>query len=109
MNRKAKRNKYKKLNIKYRLLNQEFENYRKKEAFIESQKQRETITFSSMLFSEDVVTARCVLGEDKVFELRQHELVKSVAANLASNIQLFKQIPCDIGIRYDLQIVIPKD
>lgn len=109
MNRRAKRNKYKKQTIEYNRLKNEYESYLRREAFLKDQKQRETVTISSMLFSEDVLTTQCVLGRDKVDDLRKHELVKNIAMNLSSNMQLFKKVPCDFGTRFDLQIVIPKD
>ena len=109
MNRKAKRNKYKKLTSEYIILKKDFDNFKEFKAFQENCNKREVTTISAMLIDNSFLNSQCILPEDTVKELREKEMIKNLCENLISNMQLFRTTKTEIGIKYDLQIVIPKD
>ena len=109
MNRKAKRNKYKRLKTDYIILEKDFDNFMALKAFQENCNKRETITISTMLIDNSFLNSQCILPENTKKELREKEMMKNLCENLITNKQLFRTTKTEIGTKYDLQIVIPKD
>lgn len=109
MNRKAKRNKYKKLKTEYINLEKDYDRFKAFKAFQENCTRREITTISTMLIDNSVLDSHCILPEDTVKEMREKEMIKNLCENLISNMQLFRTTKTEIGTKYDLQVVVPKD
>ena len=109
MNRRAKRNKYRKLQTEYNILKNDFSNYKAWVRFSENSKKLETVTISAMSFKNPFLDAQCVIPEEELNKIKEKEVAQNIVNNLLSNKHYFTITENDIGTKYDLRIVIPKE
>jgi hypothetical protein len=107
MNRRAKRQKYRKLEKKYNSLQDAFDRYKALDNFVENQKKRQIVTISSMIVKEPYMNP--MISDERLQELKESDLVRDIAMHLSTNKQLFTIKETEIGTQYDLQVVIPRE
>lgn len=101
MNRKAKRNKYKREKAK---LEATIKMLTLRNAFCDSAERREIITLSAFK-ARPFVDVQSVLGPSQMKEYERHEICSQLSQAILNNFDLVKKTESDCGTRYDIQIV----
>lgn len=103
------RNKYRNLKKKYVALEKEYNNYRNAEAFREQHERRDVVNISSLLPDDNVLfQMRPYVSNEERNKIAQKELAKNFSKFFIENPQLMKEIPCSLGKKYMITVIIPK-
>lgn len=101
MNRKAKRNKYKKEKAK---LESTIRMLMLRNAFCDNAEKKEVVTLSAFE-ARSFNDVCCVLEPSQIKEYKRVEICKQFAHTIMNNFSLVKQTEDELGIRYDIQIL----
>jgi len=101
MNRKAKRNKYKREKAK---LEATIKMLTLRNAFCDNAEKKEVVTLSAFE-ARSFNDVCCVLEPSQIKEYKRVEICRQFAQTIMNNFSLVKQTEDELGIRYDIQIV----
>lgn len=101
MNRKAKRNKYKKEKAK---LESTIRMLMLRNAFCDNAEKKEVVTLSAFE-ARSFNDVCCVLEPSQIKEYKRVEICRQFAQTIMNNFSLVKQTEDELGVRYDIQIL----
>lgn len=101
MNRRAKRNKYRREKAK---LESTIKMLTVRNAFCDNAEKREVVTLSAFM-AHSFIDTQSVLGPSQMEEYEKHEICSQFTQTILNNFDLVKKTETDCGTRYDIMIV----
>ena len=101
MNRRAKRNKYRREKAK---LESTIKMLSVRKAFCDNAEKKEVVTLSAFR-ARSFIDVQSVLDPSQMEEYERHEICKQFAQTILNNFNLVKKTESDCGTRYDIMIV----